>query len=169
MLAALSDGLRIVRAEADTNVLFPANSRMLTRFLMDETYGASRPLSAAWMQRGVLDAAADSDFFSRLAYYDEARKNGTPQGAIFVATRDDGSICGFADVGSSLWLPNDRAFRLPQSEDLQRLARTGVGTDGQPKPGVELRPCTRCDSNSRRLGLAVLRDSFATARPRCSA
>ena len=132
--------VRISRLDADANFLFPRNSKMLTRFMMDETYGQCKPLTAGWAQRGLLDATADSDFFGRLAYYEEARSKGTPRGAIFVAERDDGKLCGFADVSASLWLPNDQAFRLPEGDDLQRLAQTGIGRDGQPKPGVELRP-----------------------------
>ncbi len=132
--------VRISRANADPNFLFPATAKKLTRFMMQATYGEARPLSAAWAQRAVLDAAADSDFHGRLTYYDQARQQNRPRGAILVAERDDGAMMGFADVGASLWLPNDRAFRLPQSPDLQRLADTGIGPDGQRKAGVELRP-----------------------------
>ena len=112
--------------------LLPSAARRLTRFMMDETYGAVRPLSAAWAQRGVLDAAADSDFYARLAYYEKARAAGRPCGAIFVAEGGDGRICGFADIGASLWLPNDQTFRLPLDAELQRLAETGAGADGAP-------------------------------------
>ena len=132
--------IRITRAIADANFLFPANAKRLTRFMMQATYGDVRPMSSAWMQRGVLDAAADSDFNARLSYYEEARRNGAPRGSILMAERDDGTICGFADVGASLWLPSDKAFRLPQSPELQRLAETGIGADGQSKPSVALRP-----------------------------
>ena len=80
--------------------------------MMDATYGAVRPFSPAWAQRSVLDATSNSDFFGRLAYYEEMRAAGQPRGAIFAAEREsDGALCGFADVGVSLWLPNDRAFR----------------------------------------------------------
>ena len=138
---SVSPGIRIQRVTADANLLFPANSQRLTKFMMEATYGAVRPFSPAWAQRSVLDATSNSDIFGRLAYYEEARAAGQPRGAIFVAEREsDGALCGFADVGVSLWLPNDRTFRLPQDQDLRRLAATGVGTDGQRKPGVELRP-----------------------------
>ena len=135
----LTADIRISRVQADANFLFPTNSKRLTRFMMDATYGPCQPLTAAWAQRGVLDAAADSDLFGRLAYYEETRES-SPRGAVFVAETIDGNLCGFADVGASLWLPNDRCFRLPQSPDLRRLAESGIGADGQPKPGVELRP-----------------------------
>ena len=62
MLVGVAASIRITRVPADANILFPTNARRLTRFMMDETYGSVRPLSAAWAQRGVLDAAADSDF-----------------------------------------------------------------------------------------------------------
>ena len=141
LTSSLAPGIRIQRVEADSNLLFPENSQRLTKFMMDATYGAVRPFSPAWAQRSVLDATSNSDFFGRLAYYEEMRAAGQPRGAIFAAEREsDGALCGFADVGVSLWLPNDRAFRLPQDRDLRRLAATGVGTDGQRKPGVELRP-----------------------------
>lgn len=141
LTSSLTPGIRIQRVEADSNLLFPTNSQRLTKFMMDATYGAVRPFSPAWAQRSVLDATSNSDFFGRLAYYEEMRAAGQPRGAIFAAEREgDGALCGFADVGVSLWLPNDRAFRLPQDRDLRRLAATGVGADGQRKPGVELRP-----------------------------
>ena len=141
LTSSLAPSIRIQRVEADSNLLFPENSQRLTKFMMDATYGAVRPFSPAWAQRSVLDATSNSDFFGRLAYYEEMRAAGQPRGAIFAAEREsDGALCGFADVGVSLWLPNDRAFRLPQDRDLRRLAATGVGTDGQRKPGVELRP-----------------------------
>ena len=141
LTSSLTPGIRIQRVDADSNLLFPANSQRLTKFMMEATYGAVRPFSPAWAQRSVLDATSNSDIFGRLAYYEEARAAGQPRGAIFAAEREsDGTLCGFADVGVSLWLPNDRAFRLPQDQDLRRLAATGVGTDGQRKPGVELRP-----------------------------
>ena len=135
----LASDVRISRVRADPNFLFPTNSKRLTRFMMDATYGTCQPLTAAWAQRGLLDAAADSDFFERLAYYEETRDT-SPRGAIFVAETSEGTLCGFADVGASLWLPNDRCFRLPQSPDLRRLAESGIGADGKSKPGVELRP-----------------------------
>ena len=141
LTSSLAPSIRIQRVEADSNLLFPENSQRLTKFMMDATYGAVRPFSPAWAQRSVLDATSNSDFFGRLAYYEEMRAAGQPRGAIFAAEREsDGALCGFADVGVSLWLPNDRAFRLPQDRHLRRLAATGVGTDGQRKPGVELRP-----------------------------
>ena len=141
LTSSLAPSIRIQRVEADSNLLFPENSQRLTKFMMDATYGAVRSFSPAWAQRSVLDATSNSDFCGRLAYYEEMRAAGQPRGAIFAAEREsDGALCGFADVGVSLWLPNDRAFRLPQDRDLRRLAATGVGTDGQRKPGVELRP-----------------------------
>ena len=153
-LAALQD-IRITRAQPDKSA-FASNTKQLTRFMMDAMYGECRPLSAAWAQRGVLDATATSDLSSRIAYYEEARGSGAPRGAVLVAEAADGSICGFADVGASLWLPNDAAFRLPLSPDLRRLAETRVGTDGQLKPGVELRPYISnlvVDSRLRRRGV----------------
>ena len=139
--SSVSPGIRIQRVSADSNLLFPANSQRLTRFMMEATYGAVRPFSPAWAQRSVLDATSNSDIFGRLAYYEEARAAGHPRGAVFAAERvSDGALLGFADVGVSLWLPNDRTFRLPQDPDLRRLAATGIGADGQRKPGVELRP-----------------------------
>ena len=157
--AVLPAEIKITRVAADTNFLFPKNAKRLTRFMMAETYGECKPFSAAWAQRSVLDAAADSDFFGRLAYYDETRKAGQPQGDIFVAEKDDGTLAGFADLGASLWLPNDGAFRLPLSPDLRRLAETGVGTDGLLKPGVELRPYVSnlvVTQRSRRCGVGRL-------------
>ena len=151
-----AESILVTRVAADANFLFPKNSKRLTRFMMDETYGQCQPFSAAWAQRSVLDAAADSDFFGRLKYYDEQRTAGRPQGDVFIAEKADGSLAGFADLGASLWLPNDRAFRLPQSPDLQRLAETGVGTDGQLKTGVELRPYVSnlvVDASLRRCGV----------------
>lgn len=157
LTSSLAPSIRIQRVEADSNLLFPENSQRLTKFMMDATYGAVRPFSPAWAQRSVLDATSNSDFFGRLAYYEEMRAAGQPRGAIFAAEREsDGALCGFADVGVSLWLPNDRAFRLPQDRDLRRLAATGVGTDGQRKPGVELRPYLSnlvVDASMRRSGV----------------
>ena len=132
--------LNIRRMPADGNFLFPTGAKRLTKFMMEQTYGECRPFTPAWAQRVVLDGTAESDIFGRLGYYEEARANGRACGSIFIAENDIGELCGFADVGASLWLPNDRAFRLPQDRDLRRLATTGVGTDGQRKPGVELRP-----------------------------
>ena len=158
LVAALQPtaALRISRAVADANFLFPSEARRLTRFMMDAQYGPVQPFTGGWMQRGVLDAAADSDFFARMAYYADSTEGGRPRGAIFVAERDDGSICGFADIGASLWLPNDRTFRLPLDDDLQRLADTGIGTDGLPKPGVSLCPYISnvvVDASLRRSGI----------------
>ena len=117
---------------------------------MDETYGPPRPFTISWAQRAVLDATASSDLYARLFYYETAREEGQPLGAIFVARRqpqsnddddNDGEIVGFADVGASLWLPNDRTFRLPVTPELRRVATSGTSaTDGQPAEGVELRP-----------------------------
>ena len=151
-----SVAVKIARVPADTSLLFPTNARRLTRFMMEETYGGCRPLSAAWAQRGVLDATADSDFYSRLAYYESMRTEGRPRGSIFQALAADGSLCGFADVGAHLWLPNDGVHRLPDSEDLQRLASTGIGADGAPKTDVVLRPYVSnlvVSSSLRRCGI----------------
>ena len=160
--------VRIERVPADPNILFPTNAQQLTRFMMEATYGPVQPLSPAWVQRSLLDATSDSDLFGRLAYYAEARAAGQPRGAIFAARREaDGGLCGFADVGLSLWLPNDRAFRLPQDPDLKRLAATGVGTDGQRKPGVALRAYVSnlvVDTSLRRAGVRRTR----CAKPRIS-
>jgi len=157
LVAALSQSeISITRVPADANFFLPKKSKELTRFMMDETYGTCRPLSAAWAQRGVLDATADSDFFSRLEYYGNARAAGASRGAIFIAERDDGAICGFADVGASLWLPGDQCFRLPQTAELQRIAATGIGANGQRTPGVELRPYLSnlvVDTSLRRCGV----------------
>jgi len=156
LLALSQPDIRIRRMPADANFFQPKNSKKLTRFMMDETYGTCRPLSAAWAQRGVLDATADSDFFSRLAYYGEALAAGVSRGAIFIAERDNGDLCGFADVGASLWLPGDQCFRLPQTPELQRIAATGIGADGQRLPGVELRPYVSnlvVDTSLRRCGV----------------
>ena len=149
-------GVLIERVPADANMMFPVNAQRLTRFMMDATYGPVRPLSPAWAQRSLLDATSDSDLFGRLAYYEEARDAGSPRGAIFAAYDPDGVLCGFADIGVSLWLPNDRAFRLPQDKDLRRLATSGVGTDGQHKPGVALRGYVSnlvVDTSRRRSGV----------------
>lgn len=155
--AVAPPSIRIVRVPADGNFLFPTNAKQLTRFMMDETYGECKPFSGAWAQRGVLDAAADSDFFGRLQYYEKTQSEGRPCGSIFKAQRvDTGELCGFADIGASLWLPNDQAYRLPQDADLQRLATTGIGADGQRKPGVALRPYVSnlvVDSSLRRCGI----------------
>lgn len=145
-------GVRITKMTADSNLLVPSNAKKLTRCMMDAEYGSNRPLSVAWAQRLILDAAADSDYYSRLIHYQQADNHG----AILIAEAEDGHLCGFADVGASLWLPNDRCFRLPQSPDLKRLAATGLGTDGLPKPGVELRPYVSnlvVDASRRRLGI----------------
>ena len=153
---AATGNIRVSRVPADSNFLFPKNAKRLTKFMMDETYGILPPFSAAWAQRAVLDAAADSDFYSRLKYYHEARTSGRPCGSIIAAEREDGSLCGFADVGASLWLPNDRVFRLPMDADLQRLASTGIGADSQFKRGVELRPYVSnlvVDASVRRSGV----------------
>lgn len=154
---AMAGNIRITRVQADANLLFPTNAKRLTKFMMDETFGTVKPFTGAWAQRSVLDATANSDFFSRLKYYDDERSNGRACGCILVAEReDDGMIAGFADIGASLWLPKDGAFRLPQHADLQRLATTGVGTDGQRKPGVKLRPYVSnlvVDTSMRRSGI----------------
>lgn len=159
--AALSPGgaagnVRVARSPADANLLFPTNAKVLTQFMMRATYGEVRPFTAAWAQRPLLDAAADSDFYSRLEYYEAARAAGTPCGAIFLATDGAGALCGFADVGASLWLPNDGAFRLPQSPELRTLAESSIGADGLAKDGVELRPYVSSlvvDPSRRRLGV----------------
>jgi len=139
-VGASEPSIRIERLPADTSRFAPKNAQRLARFMMSATYGASRPLSVSWAQRGILDAVAEFDLFERLAFYEQAYAAGRPQGAILVAKSDDGSLCGFVDVGLHLWLPKDRAFRLPMSPDLQRLVKTGVGAEGQASPGVELRP-----------------------------
>lgn len=139
--AAAAAEVRISRVSADANPLFPTNARRLSRFLMEATYGQCRPLSPAWVQRGVLDSVGTSDLFSRLAYFEEGRATGRARGDLLMAQTASGEICGFADLSASLWLPKDRAFRLPaESDELQRLASTGRGADGQPRQGVELRP-----------------------------
>ena len=154
--SAAASLLTITRMPADTNRLFPTNAKKLSRFMMDQTYGiACRPFSAAWVQRGVLDATADSDFFERLSYYHEAQAAGRPRGAIFVAQNGD-EICGFADIGASLWLPKDNAFRLPQDPELQRLVSTGTGADGKRKTDIVLVPYVSnvvVDASLRRGGI----------------
>jgi ribosomal protein S18 acetylase RimI-like enzyme len=151
--------IKISRVSADSNILFPSNSQRLTRFMMDATYGPCRAFSPAWAQRAVLDATADADFFARLQHYEQARANGAPCGAILVAEDDssgDNTLCGFADVGASLWLPNDKTFRLPQDEDLQQLKVTGLGTSGRREAGVAVLPYVSnlvVDASRRRSGV----------------
>jgi len=151
-----------------------SESKLLSRFMMDETYGPPpRPFTISWAQRAVLDTTASSDLSARLYYYETSREAGQPLGAIFVARRqprsdstdstttttitDDGEIVGFADVGASLWLPNDRAFRLPLTPELRRVAASGTSaTDGGPAVGVELRPYLSnlvVDGKMRRCGV----------------
>ena len=93
-----SADIRITRLAADANFLFPTNARKLTRFMMEASYGPCRPMTAAWAQRGVLDSAADSDFFARLSYFEQDSE----RGAIFTAESEDGELCGFADLSASL-------------------------------------------------------------------
>ena len=148
--------IRITNVQADSNFLFPKSAKRLTKFMMDETFGVFPAFSAGWAQRGVFEATAQSDFFGRLEYYQEARDRDQRCGSILVAETPNGDICGFADVGASLWLPNDKAFRLPQDPDLRKLATTGLGADGQPKPGVQLRPYVSnvvVDESLRRCGI----------------
>ena len=148
--------LNIRRMPADGNFLFPTGAKRLTKFMMEQTYGECRPFTPAWAQRVVLDGTAESDIFGRLGYYEEARANGRACGSIFIAENDIGELCGFADVGASLWLPNDQCHRLPLGTDLQRLATTGRGADGQVKKGVELRPYVSnlvVDASLRRSGV----------------
>lgn len=156
ILSVTAATLNIRRMPADGNFLFPTGAKRLTKFMMEQTYGECRPFTPAWAQRAVLDGTAESDIFGRLGYYEEARANGRACGSIFIAENDNGELCGFADVGASLWLPNDQCHRLPMGADLQRLATTGRGTDGQVKNGVELRPYVSnlvVDATVRRSGV----------------
>jgi len=165
ILAAVTTATLALSTEITVSRIVPTNtglaeSKLLSRFMMDETYGPSRPFTTGWAQRLVLDAAASSDFYSRLEYYETARKAGKSLGAIFVARRHrtgtDGEIVGFADVGASLWLPNDRTFRLPLTSELRRIARTGTSAIDGTALGVELRPYLSnlvVDSELRRCGV----------------
>jgi len=164
-VGALEPSIRIERLPADTCRTAPKNAQRLARFMMGAAYGTSRPLSGSRALRRILDATAEADLFERLAFYEQAYAAGQPQGAILVAKSDDGSLCGFVDAGLHLWFPNDRAFRLPMSPELQRLAKTRVGTQGQAEPGVEFRPYVSnliVDPSMRRSGVGrMLMDACA--------
>jgi ribosomal protein S18 acetylase RimI-like enzyme len=119
-------GIRIRRMEADTSFLFPKNAKRLMQFYMDSTYGSVRPLSSAWVQRGVIDATVQSDLFSRLAYYDD-KSNTDNRGALLIAeTVNDNTLVGFVDVGACLWIPDeDPAFQLPSLSEKRTTMTAG--------------------------------------------
>eukprot|EP00579_Thalassiosira_antarctica_P002676 CAMPEP_0201877044 /NCGR_PEP_ID=MMETSP0902-20130614/8557_1 /ASSEMBLY_ACC=CAM_ASM_000551 /TAXON_ID=420261 /ORGANISM="Thalassiosira antarctica, Strain CCMP982" /LENGTH=281 /DNA_ID=CAMNT_0048404411 /DNA_START=106 /DNA_END=951 /DNA_ORIENTATION=- len=155
-------GIRIRKLEADTNFLFPTNAKRLTEFLMDATYGECRPFSAAWAQRAVIDAAARSDLFSRLAYYqkrldeNDDAGGGVSSGAIFIAEKEENNceLVGFVDVGASLWVPEEGTFQLPMNDDLKK--RAAAIAAGNSSPQMMIRPYVSnlvVDNRMRRRGV----------------
>lgn len=104
--------VHIRRAEPGDDV----QVKKLASLLMRSFYGEFAPSQGpvAWMQRGIIESDVVGDLSGRLKYYEEARERLLPHvGAIFVAEAG-GEVCGFADVGVSLYDAAKRQFRLPK-------------------------------------------------------
>jgi hypothetical protein len=92
--------------------------RSLALVAMNAFYGNHRWVQGplAYAQRSIIEADVLTDLSARLRYYEEARDRELPHtGAVFLA-RDDqtDAICGFADVGLTLFDPRVKTFALPK-------------------------------------------------------
>ena len=104
--------IRVVRARPGDHAVCQA----LATTAIKAFYGQHHPLQGPLMyvQRSIIYTDVLSDLSARLRFYEEARERGLKhRGAVFMAMDGD-SICGFADVGLTLYNSHSRSFSLPK-------------------------------------------------------
>ena len=66
------------------------------------------------VQRNLVEAEVLHDLGVRLQFYDEARDRELPHvGSVLFAEDDAGDVCGFIDVGMTVYDPGRARFALP--------------------------------------------------------